>query len=398
MHVTDIYNKLGNFDVTMGPGRIAWKFSRKRAIKLPCQGKSVTGIRVSLPEGEKYKRETMVKKPLVLLSLIVVVVVVVAVGLLVYLSQRQTREREAFYSGTVETTESQLSFQTAGRVASVFVREGNGVRKGQLLAELDKSEWIARQEQSRATLDRAEKSARQLEIHLDLYEKSLPEEVKRAQATVESRRSTLRDAEKNYARFSQLFQRDVVAEKERDTFKLHYENAAAALKEGEAALQQALSGLKKIDATRMELAAARAQVQAARAALEEVGIQSAYTDLIAPFNGVITSRNVEPGEVVTPGREVLTLAELVMVNLKIFVGETEIGKVRHGQTVDVKVDTFPNRVFKGKVAYISPEGEFTPKIIQTYKERVKLVYLVKVDIPNPDYALKPGMPADAWLR
>lgn len=337
----------------------------------------------------------MVKKRLVLLSLIVIVV---AVGLLVYLGQRQTRGREAYYSGTIETTESQLSFQTAGRVASVFVREGNGVRRGQRLAELDKSEWMARQEQSRAALDRAEKSARQLEIHLSLYEKSLPEEVTRARAAVESRRSTLLDAERNYTRFTQLFQRGVVAEKERDAFKLQYENAAAAMKEGQAAFQQALSGLKKIDATRMELAAAQAQVKAARAALEEVGIQSSYTDLAAPFDGVITSRNVEPGEVVTPGREVLTLAELVMVNLKIFVGETEIGKVRHGQTVEVKVDTFPDRIFKGKVAYISPEGEFTPKIIQTYKERVKLVYLVKVDLPNPDYALKPGMPADAWLR
>jgi HlyD family secretion protein len=120
--------------------------------------------------------------------------------------------------------------------------------------------------------------------------------------------------------------------------------------------------------------------------------------LLAPFNGIITSRNVEPGEVVTTGREVLSMADLSIVDLKIFIDETEIAKVKPGQDVDVKVDTFPNKTYKGKVAFISPEGEFTPKIIQTKKERVKLVYLVKVSIPNPDLELKTGMPADAWLR
>jgi HlyD family secretion protein len=123
-----------------------------------------------------------------------------------------------------------------------------------------------------------------------------------------------------------------------------------------------------------------------------------YTRLLAPYNGIITSRNVEPGEVVSPGREVLTMADLSTVDLKIFVDETEIGKVKPGQDVDVKIDTFPNKVYKGKVTFISPEGEFTPKIIQTKKERVKLVYLVKVSIPNPSFELKSGMPADAWLR
>ncbi len=87
-----------------------------------------------------------------------------------------------------------------------------------------------------------------------------------------------------------------------------------------------------------------------------------------------------------------------MVDLKIFVEETEIGTVRHGRPVDVTVDTFPDQVFEGKVAFVSTEAEFTPKFIQTRKERVKLVYLVKVAVPNPDGRLKPGMPADARLR
>jgi HlyD family secretion protein len=80
------------------------------------------------------------------------------------------------------------------------------------------------------------------------------------------------------------------------------------------------------------------------------------------------------------------------------VEETEIGRVRPGQAVEVRIDTFPDKRYGGRVAYVSPQAEFTPKIIQTQKERVKLVFLVKIHVPNPDHELKPGMPADAWFR
>jgi HlyD family secretion protein len=156
--------------------------------------------------------------------------------------------------------------------------------------------------------------------------------------------------------------------------------------------------LKKIDAAHQDVAASRSQVLAARAALEQADIQRHYARLKAPISGVITSRNVEPGEVVSPGREVMTLSDLSRVDLKIFVDETAIGQVKPGQKAEIRIDTFPDKVYTGHVTFVSPEGEFTPKIIQTKKERVKLVYLVKISIPNPNYELKSGMPADAWLR
>jgi HlyD family secretion protein len=93
----------------------------------------------------------------------------------------------------------------------------------------------------------------------------------------------------------------------------------------------------------------------------------------------------------------MTISDLSRVDLKIFVDETEIGKVKPHQKVLVKVDTFPGKTYTGYVSFISPEGEFTPKIIQTKKERVKLVYLVKISIVNPNFELKAGMPADAVL-
>lgn len=330
--------------------------------------------------------------------IIAFVILLMGVGSLVYFGQWRSQRGELYYSGTIEATQANLAFQVSGRVIGVAVREGHAVRKDQLLAELDPAELRSRKEQAEASLDRSIKTQDQLATLLSIYKSTLPADVVRAEANVTSARDIVEDARKNYQRYEQLFKQDVVAEKERDSVKLIYDTAKSRLDDGEAALRQAKSNLKKIEATQKELEAAISQIRQSKAALLQTDIQLNYARLLAPFSGIITSRNVELGEVVTPGREVLTLANLFRVDLKIFVDETEIGKVKPGQDVDVKVDTFPNKVYKGKVTFISPEGEFTPKIIQTRKERVKLVYLVKVSIPNPDLELKTGMPADAWLR
>jgi len=179
--------------------------------------------------------------------------------------------------------------------------------------------------------------------------------------------------------------------------KLGYDVAKSRLNENKSLLSLAEGNLTRINAARQEIETAAAQIDVARAALNQAAIQLDYTQLKAPQNGVVTSRNIEPGETVNVGREVLTVSDLSRVDLKIFVDETEIGKVKPNQKVKVKVDTFPGKTYTGHVSFISPEGEFTPKIIQTKKERVKLVYLVKVSIMNPDYELKAGMPADAVL-
>jgi HlyD family secretion protein len=328
----------------------------------------------------------------------VFVVLLLGVSALVYWGQWRNQRQELYYSGTIEATDANLAFQAPGRVLRVAVREGEAVSRGQVLAELDPAELLARQEQARAGLERARRAQEQAVTVHALYGETLPADVVRAEANVKALRSTGEDSRKNAARYEQLFSRGVVTEKERDAVVLRADTDRDRLAEAEAVLRQAKSNLKKIDAARKEQEGARSAAEAARATLEQATIQSGYAKLAAPFAGIITSRNVEPGEVVTVGREVLTVSDLSRVDLKIFVGETEIGKVKPGQRVEVKVDTFPKRTFEGRVTFVSPEGEFTPKIIQTKKERVKLVYLVKVNIPNPDLVLKTGMPADAWLK
>jgi HlyD family secretion protein len=384
------------------------------------------------------------------LIIIIFVGLLLGVSLLVYFGQRSTHLRELYYSGTIEAIKAELSFQISGRITSVLVDEGQSVEKGQLLAELDQSEFKARYNQTLADLDRSRKILQRLELVLEISRNTLPVEVVRAEAGVDALQSNLNELEAGYRkqdvkqaklaflasqvtmvearkdkeRHDRLFREGIISEKEKDVIDLRYEKtlkeyeraqeryellkegfreeaiqtAKARLAEGKAMLRQAKSNLKKIEAAEKDVDAARAQVKAAQASLELAGTQLKYTQLRAPSKGIITSRNVEPGEVVLPGRQVLSVSDLSTVDLKIFVNETEIGKVKPGQKVEVKVDSFPQKIFQGMVSFISPEGEFTPKIIQTHKERVKLVYLVKVSIPNPDLELKSGMPADAWLR
>jgi HlyD family secretion protein len=233
---------------------------------------------------------------------------------------------------------------------------------------------------------------------LAVYRKTLPDEVARAEAGVSSARDVLTEARTNKERYDQLYSRQVVSKKEWETVRLQYDTARSKLAETEAVLRQAKGNLGRIGVAEREWEAARAQAAASRAALEQARIQLDRTQLRAPFAGIVTSRNIEPGEVVTPTRQAISLSDLTSVKVKIYVGETEIGKVKPGQKADVKVDSLAGKTFEGTVTFIASEGEFTPKIIQTQKERVKLVYLVEVTVPNPNLELKTGMPADAWLK
>lgn len=381
---------------------------------------------------------------------IVFVFLLLVVAFLVYRGQRKNHKKAIYYSGTIEATSAELAFQVSGRVKEVFIDEGEFIEKEGIMARLDSTEFEARARQAEANLLAALRNLQRSELALQMAKETLPAEVDRAEAGVKAlqwrlnelkagsrgqeveqsrltflaARVTMEEARKDKERFQRLYQGGIVSEREYDNALLRFETALreferskarwdlvkegprketiqaaqARLWEGEALLRQARINLKKIESSERDVRAAEAQVKAAEAARDVAKTQLRYTSLSAPFSGIVTSRQVEPGEVVSPSREVFAISDLTTVDLKVFVGEREIGKVKPGQEAEVKVDTFPGKVYRGKVAYISPEGEFTPKIIQTQKERVKIVYLVKISINNPAIELKPGMPADAWFR
>jgi HlyD family secretion protein len=177
------------------------------------------------------------------------------------------------------------------------------------------------------------------------------------------------------------------------------DNAEAGYKIAKATVQRATENYKlvKEGPRKEDIEDAKAQVEQARASLRLAETQLSYTVLNSPLSGVVLVKSSERGEVVNPGTSIITLADLENVWLKAYIPETDLSKVKWGQEVIVTTDLRPKKEYKGKISFISSQAEFTPKSIQTEKERVTLVYRIKVDIPNPDRELKPGMPADGKI-
>lgn len=169
-----------------------------------------------------------------------------------------------------------------------------------------------------------------------------------------------------------------------------FTSAEAALERAKAELAQAKSGPREED-----LMVAEAQIQEAEAALEALEAQIARMEITSPISGVILQQSLHKGELAVPGVPIITLANLDVVELTVYIAETDFDKIALNQTVDVTVDSEPGKVYEGVVTYIADEAEFTPRNVQTKEERVNLVFAVKIQIDNPDHELKPGMPADA---
>ena len=157
------------------------------------------------------------------------------------------------------------------------------------------------------------------------------------------------------------------------------------------------AGRKEIDLQRAALDAAHARERELRAQLESAKTQLGYTEIRSPLDGVVLTKNVESGEVVSPGTPVVTVANIAELWMNIYIPETQTGLVKLGQAVSVKVDSFPKESFKGTITFVSSESEFTPKTILTQEERIKLVYRAKVSLENTQQRLKPGMQADAEI-
>jgi HlyD family secretion protein len=178
------------------------------------------------------------------------------------------------------------------------------------------------------------------------------------------------------------------------------DGAFAQLQVSQAALNQAQAtlALARAGASPEQIQMAQAGLRQAQAAVQAVQLQLDRMTLRSPIDGMVTSRPVQEGSMAIPGATLFTLANLDEVSLSLYVPETQIGRVRQGQAVTVRVDAYPDRAFQGSVAYISPRAEFTPGTVQTQQEREKMVFSIKVQVPNADHALKPGMPADAVVE
>ncbi len=381
----------------------------------------------------------------------VVLLLAVAAAAALYLSRRWRAEAaaEVAFSGNIELTEVKLSFKTAGRLAELLVREGDQVRKGAVLARLDKEQLARQREAQAAAVAAAESQLEQLQTAIEhqratlaasvavsradqaqaearlreLLAGSRQQEIQEARALADAARTEQQRAANDWQRAQALYKNEDISTAQFDQFRAQAERAAAALRQAEQRLALVSEGPRRetIDAARaqaeraraavqlaeaaalelkrreQEAVARRAEIARARAQLAVLDSQLADAEITAPLDGVVLVKSAEPGETVAAGATVVTLGDLDHPWLRGYVNEAQLGRVKLNQPVLVATDSFPGKTYRGRVSFIASEAEFTPKQIQTAEERVKLVYRIKVDLPNPNHELKLNMPADARL-
>ena len=289
-------------------------------------------------------------------------------------------------SGTIEAREVAVASRVGGQVLEIRAEEGSPVKKGDILVLVDHETLDIQLRQSEAGVALAE-------AQLALLRKGArAEDVRQGEEALRQTGANLKVASDDAGRMRELASRGSVTPKQRDDAEARLVVTQAQ----EASANEALSKLKRL-ARPEEIRAAEARLDQAVAAADLLKKTIADCTVVSPVAGIVTRRPVEAGELVGAGTTVLTVSELDTVHVMLFVTEKELGRVRLGGEADVTIDAAPGRVFKGRVTFISPEAEFTPKNIQTKEDRVKLVFGVKVEIPNPDGALKPGLPADAVI-
>ncbi len=290
-------------------------------------------------------------------------------------------------SGNIESTNVTVSSKVNGEIEKILFDEGQMVKAGDTVMIIDHKTLQIQLDQAEASVDAAK-------AQLVLLKKGArKEDISQAEEAVNQAQVNFDLAKKDKDRMDKLFEAKSISQ-------YQYDNATAKYELTRAQLQSANENLTKLKnfarPEEIQQAEANLNKQIAAANLIRKGITDSYVQ--SPINGFIVDKYFEKGETVTQMSSLFKVADLSEVDLKIYVSEEELGRIKLGQTADISIDAYPNNNYKGKVIYISPEAEFTPKNIQTKDERTKLVFAVKIRVANPKYELKPGMPADAVVH
>jgi HlyD family secretion protein len=321
--------------------------------------------------------------------LILLAAAVAAAGVYFYprLTKKPEPTNQLTLSGNIEAHESLVSFKVQGRLVELPVEEGQQVEQGALLARLENADF-----RQKVRIDEAGVAVRESNLALALAG-TREQEVRASQQAVIDSQADLALKKADNDRAQRLFSKDEITAQERDQATTAVKRSEAALNAAEQRLNEAQEGTRKED-----IAIACANLDQAKANLGLSRVNEGYTTLRAPVSGVITVRQAELGEVVAPGTPIVTLADLDHIWLRAYIAETDLGRIHWGQDATVSTDTYPGKQYHGRISFISPDAEFTPKSVQTNKERVTLVYRIKIDIENANHELKPGMPADAHIE
>jgi HlyD family secretion protein len=352
-------------------------------------------------------------------------------------------------SGNIEFTQVHIAFKTSGKLIDFPIDEGDEVMQGMTLARLDMQQQEKQRSRERAALDMAEASLAQHLTSIEYYKASLEadilsrkaqlrqakanleqllagsraQEIREADAAVNQAQSQYALAQEEWQRAQVLYGNDDISTSQYDQYRSRFTQTQAALQQAEqrlslvqegprkedieaarARVEQAEASVQQAEASRLEIRRKEQEVDTRRAQIEQARAQVGVIDAIiadgtvtAPLDGIILEKSAEIGEVVAAGTTIATLGNINKPWLRGYIREQDHGRVKLGMKVRITTDSYPDKVYDGRLSYIASEAEFTPKQIQTPEERVKLVYRIKIEAENPQQELKLNMPASAEI-
>jgi len=308
-------------------------------------------------------------------------VLVAGLGAGAYEFWRPTPADHLTLYGNVDIRQVDLAFNAAGRLQELRKEEGDAVKAGEVLARIEPDTY-----QDLVALATARLAAQQAVVD-KLLAGSRPEEIARDRAEVDADRAAVTDAESLFDRNKELVKGGAVSRQLYDDAKNALDGARARLQAAEQTAALTVEGPRQedIDQAKAELRADQASLDLARQRLED-------TELKAPAAGVVLSRIVEVGAMMSPSNPVYTVALTDKVWVRTYIPETALGRIKWGMTVKVSSDTDPAHLYDGWIGFISPTAEFTPKTVETPELRTQLVYRLRVFIRDPDARLRQGMP------
>lgn len=289
-------------------------------------------------------------------------------------------------SGTIESTNVVVSSKGSGIVENILFDEGEKIKIGDTVVIVDHEQLDLQLIQAIAV-----KNAAQAQLNLMLAG-ARKEDIIQAEQNLNQAKVNFENAEKDKNRIQNLYAARSVTQKQYDDAIAKYELMNAQYKTA----QENFSKIKHLFRSE-EIDQAKANVEKAAAGVKllQKSIRDCY--VTSPINGFLVNVFIEKGENVSPMTSLFEVSDLDQVELIVYVSTEDLALVKLGQTAEIKIDAYKDKIYRGKVIYISSEAEFTPKNIQTKDERTKLVFAVKIKIANKNYDLKSGMPADVKI-
>lgn len=289
-------------------------------------------------------------------------------------------------SGLIEAVETEIRAKVQGEIKEIYAKEGDKIKKGDLLCLVDDEKLLIQLSQVRAGLEGARSK-------LELFKKGTKKElIAMAKSQLEEAGKELELAQKNEQRLAKLLSEGAVSEAQKEQADLRLKAAQEGHKSAGENYQLLLRGKEKeeIEMVEAEISGLQAQEQFLQSQIQD-------TRVISPVDGFLEIRHIEKGELALAGTLLFSLIDLNQAYVNAYLPERYVGRVKVGSPIEVISDSFPDKVFKGRVDYISDQAEFAPKNIQTKEERLKLVFRVKSYLQNTEGELKPGMPVDVKI-